>query len=215
MSDRSLGVLLIEEHALIRAGLRALIDATFGMTVVAEAPNMDDALALVREHRPDTILVGASTLARADGDAAAAIRKELPQSCIFVVGGDAADGRYASESFRRLPRDAGMQEFCADVSNLFGIHCEDCRMRATCPVARAVTVLSRRERQVAVRVAAGLTSKQIATMLGLAIRTVNTYRESLARKLGASSAAALTRFVIESGLHDIGAADGSQAPEGS
>lgn len=102
-----------------------------------------------------------------------------------------------------------MQEFCADISNLFGIRCEDCRLQTICPVARAATALSRRERQVAVRVAAGLTSKQIASMLGLAIRTVNTYRESLARKVGASSAAALTRYVIESGLRDIGATDTS------
>jgi two-component system response regulator NreC len=60
--------------------------------------------------------------------------------------------------------------------------------------------LSRREREVAVRVAEGLSSKEIAAVLGIAVRTVNTYRESLARKLGASSPAVITRFVIESGL---------------
>lgn len=207
--DRSLAVLLVEEHALIRAGLRSLIDATSGMTIVAEAPDMRGALALAREHQPDTILVGASALARADTDVTATLRKELPKSCIFVVGGEVPDTHGSTESFRCLPREAGMQEFCADISNLFGIRCEDCRLQTICPVARAVTALSRRERQVAVRVAAGLTSKQIASMLGLAIRTVNTYRESLARKVGASSAAALTRYVIESGLRDIGVTDAS------
>lgn len=210
--DRSLAVLLVEEHALIRAGLRSLIDATSGMMIVAEAPDMSGALTLAREHQPDTILVGASALARADADITATLRKELPQSCIFVVGGEVPDATRSAESagsFRCLPREAGMQEFCADISNLFGIRCEDCRLQTICPVARAVTALSRRERQVAVRVAAGLTSKQIASMLGLAIRTVNTYRESLARKVGASSAAALTRYVIESGLRDIGAPDAS------
>lgn len=206
--DRSLAVLLIEEHALIRAGLRSLIDATSGMTVVAEATDMSDALTLAREHRPDTILVGASALACAHLDVTSTLRAELPKSCIFVVGGDVPETAESTASFRCLPRDAGMQEFCADVSTLFGIRCEDCRLQTICPVARAVTALSRRERQVAVRVAAGLTSKQIASMLGLAIRTVNTYRESLARKLGASSAAALTRYVIESGLRDISVADG-------
>ena len=54
--------------------------------------------------------------------------------------------------------------------------------------------LSRRERQVAVRIAAGLGSKQIAAALGVSLRTVNTYRESLAKKLGASSAAVVTRY---------------------
>jgi two-component system response regulator NreC len=207
-SDRSLAVLLIEEHALIRAGLRSLIDATSGLIVVAESSNMSEALTLAREHKPDTILVGASALARADDGVAATLRNELPQSCIFVVGGEVPEDDDATGAFRCLPRDAGMQDFCADVSSLFGIRCEDCRLQTICPVARAVTALSRRERQVAVRVAAGLTSKQIASMLGLAIRTVNTYRESLARKLGASSAAALTRYVIESGLRDISVPDG-------
>jgi DNA-binding CsgD family transcriptional regulator len=53
-----------------------------------------------------------------------------------------------------------------------------------------------------------LTSREIASMLGVAIRTVNAYRESLAGKKRASSAAVLTRFVIESGLRDTNAADG-------
>ena len=52
----------------------------------------------------------------------------------------------------------------------------------------------------AVSVAAGRSSKQIASALGIGLRTVNTYRESLARKIGGSSAAILTRYVIESGL---------------
>lgn len=209
-ADRSLGVLLIEEHALIRAGLRSLIDATSGLTVVAEASGVADALPLAREHRPDTVLVGASALSRADA-AAATLRAELPQSCIFVVGGDIPENPELADVVHCLPRDAGMQEFCQDVSNLFGVRCEDCRLQTICPVARAVTALSRRERQVAVRVAAGLTSKQIASMLGLAIRTVNTYRESLARKLGVSSAAGLTRYVIESGLSDTPLPDGERS----
>ncbi|GMV09898.1 MAG: hypothetical protein AMXMBFR55_16320 [Gemmatimonadota bacterium] len=63
-----------------------------------------------------------------------------------------------------------------------------------------VAALTLRERQVAVSVAAGRSSKQIAGALGISLRTVNTYRQSLARKLDGSSAAVLTRYVIESGL---------------
>ena len=63
-----------------------------------------------------------------------------------------------------------------------------------------VAALTLRERQVAVSVADGRSSKQIAGALGISLRTVNTYRQSLARKLDGSSAAVLTRYVIESGL---------------
>lgn len=220
---RPLTVLLVEEHALVRAGLSALIDATAGLALVAEASDVREAVALAQEHSPDTILVGASALSRAGATATSQLRAAQPHCCIFVVGGDSdgaapdrdalgigsgADSNYTV--VRHLPLGAGMQEFCADVSELFGVRCEDCRLQTICPVARAVTALTRRERQVAVRVAAGLTTKQIASMLGLAIRTVNTYRESLSKKLGASSAAALTRYVIESGLRDVASAEGNE-----
>jgi DNA-binding CsgD family transcriptional regulator len=92
-------------------------------------------------------------------------------------------------------------ELCVTIGTLLGGRCAACLLRARCPVPRLAVALSRRERQVAVRVAAGLTSKQIAAALGVSLRTVNTYRESLARKLGASSPAVLTRYVLEHGLH--------------
>jgi DNA-binding NarL/FixJ family response regulator len=91
-------------------------------------------------------------------------------------------------------------EFCSVLGSLLGERCAACVLRGHCPAARAAVALSRREKQVAVLVAAGLASKQIAAQLGIGLRTVNTYRESLARKLGASSPAVLTRYVLEHGL---------------
>lgn len=68
----------------------------------------------------------------------------------------------------------------------------------------ALSALTTREKQVLVRVAAGHTSKEIAAMLGVSRRTVDTHRESVARKLGISSVAGLTRYVIEHGLAEEG-----------
>ncbi|HSU96054.1 MAG TPA: response regulator transcription factor [Gemmatimonadaceae bacterium] len=220
-TDRSRppSVLLVEKHALIRAGLRSLIEAIPGLSVVAEAADMAGAVDLAREHQPDAILFGATAWARG-ADLRHQLHRELPQSCVLVIGeesvaGESAAGESAADpesggpagqypgGYCCLPREAGIQEFCAAMSSLLGGRCADCRFRrGTCPAMQNVALLTRRERQVAVRVAEGLTSKQIASTLGVAIRTVNTYRESLARKIGASSAAALTRFVIESGLRD-------------
>jgi DNA-binding CsgD family transcriptional regulator len=59
-----------------------------------------------------------------------------------------------------------------------------------------------REREVLARIAQGKTSKQIAAELGVSLRTVNTHRENLAKKLGSSSVAAMTRYAIENGLID-------------
>lgn len=65
------------------------------------------------------------------------------------------------------------------------------------------TPLTTREREVLARIAAGMTSKEIASALGVALRTVNTHREHLAKKLSTSSVAALVRYAIEHGIIDI------------
>jgi two-component system, NarL family, nitrate/nitrite response regulator NarL len=72
------------------------------------------------------------------------------------------------------------------------------------PQANEISTISitPRERQVLCRIARGKTSKQIAAELTISLRTVNTHRENLARKLGTSSVAGLTRFVIEHQLDD-------------
>lgn len=77
--------------------------------------------------------------------------------------------------------------------------CAGCPAHPGCP-RYAEARLSPREQDVARHVARGMSSKQIAAALGIGLRTVNTYRESLARKLGGSSAAVITRYVLEHGL---------------
>ena len=71
------------------------------------------------------------------------------------------------------------------------------------PVERAQepsAPLTTREREVLARIAAGMTSKEIASSLGVALRTVNTHREHLAKKLSTSSVAAQVRYAIEQGI---------------
>ncbi|HEY9225316.1 MAG TPA: helix-turn-helix transcriptional regulator [Gemmatimonadaceae bacterium] len=63
--------------------------------------------------------------------------------------------------------------------------------------------LTPREREVLARIAAGMTSKEIAAALGVGLRTVNTHREHIAKKLSTSSVAALVRYAIEHGITEI------------
>ena len=64
--------------------------------------------------------------------------------------------------------------------------------------------LTAREREVLARIAAGMTSKEIAAALGVSLRTVNTHREHLAKKLSTSSIAGMVRYAIENGITDLG-----------
>ena len=198
-----MSVLLVEQHVLVLAALRSLIESTPGLSMVAEARTIASAREMAQRHRPDVVLIDGRTLARTgDGDLDS-IRDAAPGACVLVL----ADSSLVSTGFSAaadgcLLEDAGPDELCALVASMLGARCANCRFRSACPIPQIAAALSRRERQVAVRVAEGMSTKQIAAALGIGTRTVNTYRESLARKVGASSPAVLTRFVLKSGLTD-------------
>ena len=189
-------ILVVAGHALVRAGLRAILGSTPGLAVVAEAPDVGEATALAARHRPDVVLLDAPPASGA-GDSIAALCNAAPGACLLCLGDDDAD----AAPIACVPRSAGVTELCDELDRLLGGKCTACVFRKSCQARRA-QMLSPREKQVAVHVAAGLSSKQIAATLGIGLRTVNTYRESLARKLGASSPAVLTRFVMENGLEE-------------
>lgn len=196
-------VLLLEEHAFVRAALAALLAGTPGLSVIGEAGDLNAALRLAQSKPPDVVLVNGKSAAHSSEEAVAALRRAAPGACILVLSDDGhSRASPPTRAFGCLPNDVGVPEFCSTIASLLGVRCSGCALRPVCPAPDAVVPLSRRERQVAIRVAGGLTSKQIAGELGLSLRTVHTYRESLAKKLGASSAAVVTRFVIESGLTD-------------
>jgi DNA-binding NarL/FixJ family response regulator len=197
---RDASVLVVDDHALVRAGLCTLLRATPGLSVVGEALDVAGACAAARAHAPDVVLVNERAL-DADGvRALPRLRLEAPRACVLVMG----DGAAARDSGAHgcLPPDAGIDQLCSAVAAHLGGACGVCAVRPWCAVPRVAATLTPRERQVAVRVAAGLTSRAIAELLGLSRRTVDTYRESIARKLGASSPAAVTRYVIESGMRE-------------
>jgi DNA-binding NarL/FixJ family response regulator len=197
-TPRDASVLVVDDHALVRAGLCTLLRATPGLSVSGEAGDVRSACEAARAQAPDVVLVAEGAL---DEDGAACLpllRREAPRACVLVIGG--GDAARSAGVHGCLPPDAGVDQLCAAVAAHLGGACGVCAVRPWCAVPRAAATLTPRERQVAVRVAAGSTSREIAADLGVSRRTVDTYRESIARKLGASSAAAVTRFVIESGM---------------
>ena len=189
-------IVVVAEHALVRAGLRAVLDATPGLSVVADAADVEAATRIVRRFGPDVVLLDAPPADPQHGGLDA-LRRAVPQGCVLCLGRASPHG---FDDIRCLLPDAGVAEFCSTLGAILGDRCTACLLRPQCPVPRIAVALSRRERQVAVRVARGLSSKQIAAALGIKLRTVNTYREALARKLGASSPAVVTRYVLEHGL---------------
>jgi len=193
-------ILVVAEHALVRAGLRAVLDSTSGLVVVAEAADIGSAARVATRVRPDAILLDAPPADSGAQSALIALRRAVPESCVLCLARTTPHGFGEPQC---VSPETGIAEFCSALGSMLGDRCGACLLRPQCPVQSIAVALSRRERQVAVRVARGMSSKQIAAALGIKLRTVNTYREALARKIGASSPAVVTRYVLEHGLNSL------------
>jgi DNA-binding NarL/FixJ family response regulator len=202
-------VLVADDHAVVRAGIRHILQSMPGVTVVAEASDGPSALQLAREQRPDIIILDVSMPGGSGLGVLAELRRELEHSRILMLSMH-DDAEYVAESVRAgthgyLLKDSAATDLRAAVRTVMAgdtfFSPELNRARATAGAQRE-SPITRRERQVLVRVAAGGTNKEIAADLGISHRTVETHRESIARKLGISSVAGQTRYVIEHHLKD-------------
>jgi DNA-binding NarL/FixJ family response regulator len=194
-------ILLVAGHALVRAGLRAVLEATPGLVVVGESPRAQEALGSIERTRPEAILIADTPSDQDEIDAVTELQGALSDGCVLCLATNAVNEIVGVPC---VPPTADTDALCAILGTALGGRCAGCHLRKHCPASTMEIALSRRERQVAICVADGMSSKQIAHALGIALRTVNTYRESLARKLGASSPAVVTRYVLQHNLSSGG-----------
>ncbi|MHB1862083.1 MAG: response regulator transcription factor [Gemmatimonadaceae bacterium] len=197
-------VVVVAEHALVRSALCVLLNQAPGLAVVAECEDLRGAIALASALHPDVVLLASQPETPADAALLHALDRTVPNACVLCLAGSV---NRESPRIICLPRDAGVAEFTAQLRSVLPRRCTTCLLAPQCGATRVAVALSPREWQVAVRVARGMSTKQIAATLGIRPRTVSTYREGLARKLGASSAAVVTRYVLEHGLDPAGVVD--------
>jgi DNA-binding NarL/FixJ family response regulator len=186
--------------------------------LVAEASDGDDALARIAEHDPDVVVLDISMPRRTGLDVVIELRRAGPRPAVLILSMH-EHPEYVLEAARAgadgyLLKSAGPAEFrrailaVAKGETVFGgevarqlntaIREEAARERSR----RLLDELTPREREVLARVAAGRTSRDIATEFGISHRTVEAHREGLMRKLDIHSIAGLTRFALEAGLPD-------------
>jgi len=211
-------VLIADDHALVREGIRQVLAESEGFQVVAEAGRGDQALALAQQHEPDVAVLDITMEGGSGLDAAAHLRQTLPNVRILILsmhhhaqyllqavragahGYVLKDGQPAElrEAVRAVHR--GRTFYSPPVADKLSAalrgELEDQQRQ------NAFERLTARERDVLVRVSNGLTSKEIAAELGISPRTVETHRESLMRKLDIRNMAGLIRFALESDLRN-------------
>lgn len=201
-------IVLADDHAVVRSGLRMLLDSEVGFEVVAEAENIDTARRYVLGHHPDVLIVdlnmpGGSTLEAIPG-----IRQDFPDTQIVVLTmqQEAAFAREAlgAGALGYVLKEAADEELVQAVRNAaVGESYLNPRLGARIasePPPGPPDDLSQREVDVLRLIALGHTNSEIADQLFLSVRTVETHRAHIQQKLGLSTRAELVGYAIERGL---------------
>jgi two-component system, NarL family, response regulator NreC len=206
-------ILLADDHNLVRAGVRRILEAQPGITVAGEVSDGDAALEFVRE-RPVDVLVLDLTMPGTDGfEVLRQVKATLPGVKVLVLTMH-ADAEYVARAVQDgadgyLLKDSAVQDLVAAIEAVQAgrayysppVQRELSELlRAHSAPPRPMDTLTDREREVLRLVVKGLSTKDIASQLDISTRTVETHRANLMRKLNLKSVALLTQFAIREGL---------------
>ena len=208
-------VLIADDHALVRAGIRALVEKIKGVVVVGEAGKGSEALELVEELEPDLMLLDVTMPDGGGFEVLAHVTKQFPGIRVIVLTVHDA-GEYAIRALREgaagfLPKSAASTELEQAIQTVIGgevyISAEMSR-KTVLEVGKAtkrdlLDTLSPRQREVLCLIALGRTTKQIAQELGISVKTVETHRAQLMERLSIRDVAGLVRYAILVGLIDV------------
>jgi len=207
-------VLIVDDHAVVRSGLRMLLEHDEEISVVAEAGNAEEAIDAAREQHPDVVLLDVVMPGTSGIEATPAILEASPASKVLVLSMQ-DDPRYVREAFGAgamgyVLKEAAESEVVQAVKQVAAggnyVHpALGARLAAAEAKAQAqadADPLSEREREVLRLLALGHTNQEIAKMLYISVRTAETHRAHIMQKLRLSTRAELVRRAIASGLLD-------------
>jgi two-component system NarL family response regulator len=181
-------LLIVDDHLVVRIGLRSMIDSQPDMKVVAEASNGNEAVQLYREHRPEIVLLDLRMPQLNGVEATIAIREQFPQALIIVLttyDGDeniyrALQAGARAYLLKDIPRDEFLQAIRAVHS---GQYCLPPAIAARLAQRLPQEELSTRELEVLKLIVQGLSNKEIASALAIAESTVKNHVNSILDKL--------------------------------
>ena len=205
------GVLVVDDHPIVRAGVIDLLSEHDWLKVVGQAGDGREALAKARELSPDIIVVDI-TMPRLNGlTLTKTLRAEFPQLAVVILSMHGPDqvAEHILQSGARgyvCKKVASMEliralEVVATGGTYFDTYFSQVVLKQfSRDSGDKQSLITPREREVLACIAEGLSNKEIASQLGLGLRTVDTHRQRLIRKLDIHTTAGLTRFALEHGI---------------
>jgi two-component system, NarL family, response regulator NreC len=219
----SIRVVIADDHAVVRSGLRMLLDAQEDIEVVGEAANGQQAIFAAIEQKPDVVLMDVVMPEKGGIEAIPAVKQGAPDARVLVLSMQ-DDPRYVREAFAAgasgyVLKEAADAEVVQAVREVAGggsyVHpALGARMVAAEAEERArvdADPLSEREREVLRLLALGHTNQEIAKMLYISVRTAETHRAHIMQKLRLSTRAELVRYALAQGMLEEGE-EGSPTP---
>ncbi len=203
MSDATIQILLVDDHPLVRDGLRARLEAVPHLRVVAEADGADDALRQAGQCKVDLVLMDINMRGTSGIEATAQFRQSFPAIAVLILSmHDKLE--YVSQAMQAGARgyvlkDAPGKDIVLAIDTVMagGIYYSAALARQLARPLVQDNQLTVREQEVLQQLANGQSNKQIARTLDLSVRTVETHRLNIKRKLGIEGQAELIKYAVQ------------------
>jgi RNA polymerase sigma factor (sigma-70 family) len=221
VTENPIRLMLVDDHAVVRSGLRILLEAEPDMVIVGEASTGVEAVSLARQTQPDVVVMDIAMPDMNGIEATRRIRAQCPQTAVLALTVHEAD-QYFFEMLNAgasgyVPKRAAPDDL---VSAIRIVHHGEVFLYPS--VAKTLVQsyldhagtnqvtaapeeeLTPREREVLTLIAEGLTNQEIADRLVLSVKTVDRHRENIMRKLKLHRRVDLVKYAIEKGLIELG-----------
>jgi DNA-binding NarL/FixJ family response regulator len=211
-------VLIADDHTIMRAGLRSLLEKEDQIEVVAEAENGRKAVQLAVENEPDVVVMDVSMPDLNGIEATSQVLESLPKAKVIALSMH-TDKRFVMGMLRAgasgyLLKDCASRELASAIvtvasnkkylsPDIAGVVIEDSLYGGQQEEKTVSSILSAREREVLQLIAEGWSTKQIASHLYVSVKTIETHRRQIMKKLDLHNIADLTKYAIREGLTSV------------
>jgi DNA-binding NarL/FixJ family response regulator len=204
--------LLADDHALVRAGIKALLHRIEGVDVIAEAGDGHEALRLIEELQPDIVLLDVTMPGLSGLEVLEESKKQFPGVRVIILTVHDA-GEYAMQALRAgaagyLPKSAAADELqlAIEIVSRGETYVSGKVSRRTLleyskgPTEHPLARLTPRQREILTLIAEGLSTKNIGRSLNISVKTVESHRAQLMERLDIHDVAGLVRYALKMGL---------------